>query len=106
MYSSMLVDTHCHLDFERFDQDRDLVVARAADVGITRIIVPAIDLANCPKVLELAEKYTAVYAAVGVHPNSSSGWQDDWIENIRDFAQHKKVVAIGEIGLDYYWDHV
>lgn len=101
----MLVDTHCHLDFERFDQDRDQVVARAAEAGVARIIVPSLNLANCPDVLELAETYPAVYAAVGVHPNSSSGWLDEWIETIRSFAKHEKVVAIGEIGLDYYWDH-
>ena len=101
----MLVDTHCHLDFERFDQDRNQIVARAAKSGVKRIIVPALNLDNCPDVLKLAETYPAVYAAVGVHPNSSSGWQDEWIETICVFAQHEKVVAIGEIGLDYYWDH-
>ena len=101
----MLVDTHCHLDFERFDPDREQVVIRAAESGVTRIIVPALDLDNCHNVLKLADTYPAVYAAVGVHPNSSSGWQDEWIETIRSFAQHEKVVAIGEIGLDYYWDH-
>jgi TatD DNase family protein len=106
----MLVDTHCHLDFKLFDKDRDEVVARAAESGVTRIIVPALDLDNCPAVLKLAETYSAVYAAVGVHPTSTAGWQDNagwqdkWIESIRRFAQHEKVVAIGEIGLDYYWD--
>lgn len=100
----MLVDTHCHLDFERFDEDRDEVVARAAAAGVTRIIVPALDLDNCPAVLRLAEQYPGVYAAVGVHPNSSASWQDDWVTAVRDFAQHPRVVAIGEIGLDYYWD--
>jgi TatD DNase family protein len=101
----MLVDTHCHLDFERFDHDRDQVVARAAETGVMRIIVPALDLNNCPDVLKLAETYPAIYAAVGVHPNSSSGWQDNWADTIRGFAQHEKVVAIGEIGLDYFRDH-
>ena len=100
----MLVDTHCHLDFESFDADRDAVVARAREAGVTRIIVPALDLENCSAVLRLAEQYPGIYAAVGVHPNSSAGWQDDWIEAIRDFAGHEKVVAIGEIGLDYHWD--
>ena len=100
----MLVDTHCHLDFERFDNDRDQVVTRALESGVGRIIVPAIDLSNCPVVLQLAESYSSVYAAVGVHPNSSASWQDEWIDTIRAFTQHEKVVAIGEIGLDYYWD--
>lgn len=101
----MLVDTHCHLDFERFDEDRDQVIARALESGVGRIIVPALDLNNCPTVLHLAETYPAAYAAVGVHPNSSAGWQDEWVDTIRSHAQHKRVVAIGEIGLDYYWDN-
>lgn len=100
----MLIDTHCHLDFDRFDADRDEVVARAADAGVTRIVVPAVDLGNCGQVMALAEQYGGIYAAVGVHPNSSAGWQDEWIDSLRDLAQHDKVVAIGEIGLDYYWD--
>lgn len=100
----MLIDTHCHLDFERFDVDRNAVVARAHEAGVTQIIVPAVNLENCTAVLELADHYPQVYAAVGVHPNSAADWQDDWIKTIRDFAQHAKVVAIGEIGLDYYWD--
>lgn len=100
----MLVDTHCHLDFERFDQDRDAVVQRAVDHGVARIVVPALDLQNCGTVLGLAERYDGVYAAVGVHPNSSADWQDEWIGALRDLARHEKVVAIGEIGLDYYWD--
>lgn len=99
----MLIDTHCHLDFERFDADRDAVVARALRAGVVGIIVPAIDLHNCQAVLQLAERYAAVYAAVGVHPNSTAVWQDNWIDAVREMAQHPKVVAIGEIGLDYHW---
>ena len=100
----MLIDTHCHLDFERFDVDREAVVARALEAGVSQLIVPAVNLENCTAVLQLADQYTEVYAAVGVHPNSAADWQDDWIDAIRNFAQHAKVVAIGEIGLDYYWD--
>lgn len=100
----MLIDTHCHLDFDRFDDDRAEVLDRAAEFEVLRIIVPALDLHNCQAVLELTEQYDQVFAAVGVHPNSSAQWQDDWIHKVRDFARHEKVVAIGEIGLDYYWD--
>ena len=101
---SSIVDTHCHLDFERFDADREAVVARAAAAGVTRIVAPALDLQNGAAVLALAERYAGVYAAVGVHPNSAAGWQDSWIGALREMAQAKKVVAVGEIGLDYYWD--
>ncbi|MFQ5419483.1 MAG: TatD family hydrolase, partial [Anaerolineae bacterium] len=99
----MLIDTHCHLDFNRFDTDRDAVVARAQAAGVTRIVAPAIDLDNGRTVLQLADQYPGVYAAVGIHPNSP-GWQDSWLGVVRDWAQQAKVVAIGEIGLDYYWD--
>lgn len=77
---------------------------RAAEAGVGRLIVPAIDLDNTRAVLALAEQFEGIYAAVGVHPNSAAGWQDDWLDELRDFARHRKVVAIGEIGLDYYWD--
>ena len=100
----VLFDTHCHLDFESFHEDAAEVVARAAEAGVTRIIVPGLDLDNASAVLALAERFPGVYAAVGVHPNSAAGWRDEWVDALRELAQHDKVVAIGEIGLDYYWD--
>lgn len=102
--SADLVDSHCHLDDDSFAMDRDEVVARAATAGVGRIVVPAIDLGNVQAVLGLAAEVERVYAAVGVHPNSAAAWQDDWIDELRRLAAHEKVVAIGEIGLDYYWD--
>ena len=98
----MLIDTHCHLDFDRFDEDRDEVVARARAAGVNRIIVPAIDPSNFAKVISLTEQYDGVYAAIGVHPNATAGWEDGWLAQIRALAAHEKVVAIGEIGLDYF----
>ncbi len=100
----MLVDTHCHLDFVRFDADRDAVILRAVEAGVKRIIVPAVDLQNCSAVVMLAEQYAGLFAAVGVHPNSTAEWTTSWLDQVREFAKHSKVVAIGEIGLDYYWD--
>ena len=100
----MLVDTHCHLDFDRFDADRAEVVARALATGVGRMIVPALHPTNWRTVLQLAETYPPIYAAIGVHPNSCADWDDAWLDDLRQLAQHEKVVAIGEIGLDFYWD--
>lgn len=102
----MLVDTHCHLDFNSFEEDRDEMIDRAVAAGVRKMIVPAVDLEEIPRVLALAEKYQWVYAAVGVHPNSTANLPANWLEQLRDYAAHHKVVAIGEIGLDYYWDKV
>lgn len=99
-----LVDTHCHLDFESFDADRVAVIERAWAAGVRAIIVPALDLDNVDAVLTLTERYEGVYAAVGVHPNSTADWSAGWLDAVRRAAEHPGVVAIGEIGLDYYWD--
>jgi TatD DNase family protein len=105
MTVTRLVDTHCHLDFDWYAADLDNVLARAAEAGLGRIIVPGIDLQSSQAAIELAEECTMILAAVGVHPNSSADWRDDWLDDVRQLARHEKVVAIGEIGLDYYRDH-
>lgn len=100
----VLIDTHCHLDFESFQDDIEAVVERATVAGVTRMIVPSLDLDNALDVLALTSRFLNVYAAVGVHPNSAAGWREEWIDHLYELAQRPKVVAIGEIGLDYYWD--
>lgn len=102
--SVVLFDTHCHLDFDAFAEDTAAVVERARAAGVGRILVPALDLDNLPAVAALADTFPEVYAAVGVHPNSAAAWQDAWIDRLRAAAAHRKVVAVGEIGLDTYWD--
>jgi TatD DNase family protein len=99
-----LVDTHCHLDFDRFDPDRDDVIRRAVEVGVTHIVVPGIDLPASRRAIELAERHEMVYAAVGVHPNSATGFDGRALRTLRELLAHPKVVAVGEIGLDYYRD--
>lgn len=99
-----LFDTHCHLMDEQFAQDLDEVVTRAKEAGVTRMVVPAIDVATAHRVLAIAEAYTGVYAAVGIHPEYAKDVPDSDFEEIERLAAHEKVVAIGEIGLDYYWD--
>jgi TatD DNase family protein len=101
-----LVDTHLHLDFEQYDADRAAVLERAAasDVGV--LITIGIDLQTCRNAVALAKQHPNIYAAVGLHPNSADQWDATLESALRDWAQHPKVVAIGEIGLDYYWKRV
>lgn len=100
----VLIDSHCHLDLAQFDEDRDEVVARARANHVRIIVNPGIDLEHSRQAIALAERYPEVYAAVGVHPNSSASYDPDMLGELRTMAAHPKVVAIGEIGLDYYWD--
>jgi TatD DNase family protein len=101
-----LVDTHCHLDLRQFDGEREGVIARAEAAGVRIIVNPGIDLDSCERVLALAERYPGIYAAVGVHPNDCAGFDEGTLAALHKMASHPKVVAIGEIGLDYYWERV
>ena len=100
----MLVDTHAHLDFGDFDHDRDEVVARALDAGVVCIIDPGCDVATSRRAVELADTYDTVYAAVGIHPNSTAAAAPGDLMEIARLAKHPKVVAVGETGLDFYRD--
>lgn len=97
-----LVDTHCHLDWHTFDADREEAIWRAVDAGVTRMVTVGVSVASSRMAVELAGRYESVYAAVGVHPNDAGGFDGDSLSEIRALAQHPKVVAIGEIGLDNY----
>lgn len=101
---STFVDTHCHLDFNAFDKDRSQVLERAWESGLERILIPGINLASSQLALRLAEKNEQVFVAVGVHPNDALSWKDDTLAQLKQLTDHPKVVAIGEIGLDYYRD--
>jgi TatD DNase family protein len=101
-----LIDSHCHLDVVQFDDDRPAVLARAAAAGVATIVNPGIDLTHCRQAVALAEAEASLYAAVGIHPNSSGAVDQATLDALRVWASHPKVVAIGEIGLDYYWDQV
>ena len=98
----MLVDTHCHLDFNSFNDDRQLVIERSRQNGVERILNPAIHLANSFEISMMAQSIDEIYAAVGVHPNEASSWESSTLDQLQQAALHSKVVAIGEIGLDYY----
>jgi TatD DNase family protein len=99
----MLTDTHCHLDYHKFNTDRDAVIQRAKDSGLVRILVPGLDHKSSKEAVQLAESNPMVYAAVGFHPTDLDKFSEENFEQVRELAKHPKVVAVGEIGIDYYW---
>jgi TatD DNase family protein len=100
----MFIDTHAHLFYPNFEEDLDQVIQNAKEANVSYILVPATDLKTGQRVIELTEKYDMVYGAVGIHPHDSKDWEPSLIQEIEVLAKHNKIVAIGEIGLDYYYD--
>ena len=99
----MLFDTHAHYDDERFDADREALLASMPEKNVGLIVNPGCDLPSSRVAVELAGKFDFVYAAVGIHPENCADFEPEQIEKLRELAKEPKVVAIGEIGLDYYW---
>ena len=100
----MIFDTHAHYDSGAFNADRELVLASMPERGVGLILNPGCEVAGSRAALALAERFPFVWAAVGIHPEDMDGLGPDSLETIRSLAAHEKCVAIGEIGLDYYWD--
>ena len=100
----MLFDTHAHYDDEQFDPDRDQVLAGLPGRGVGLVVNPGCDLPSSRRAVEMAEQYPHVYAAVGFHPENCAGYVPEDLDALRRLMDHPKVVAIGEIGLDYYWE--
>src|SRR5689334_4496139 len=114
-----LTDTHCYLEFNKFDEDRQAVIQRATDRGIARMLIPALDLDSARACIRLAEAYPSIFAPVGFHPTDLDKWNESSIDDLRvlimessseplelqerEPAPQNKILAIGEIGLDYYW---
>jgi TatD DNase family protein len=99
-----LVDSHAHLDFSQFDADRDAVIERARGAGLVAILNVGADLPSSRAAVGLAETHDFIYAAVGVHPHDAATVTPAVLDELRALARHPKVVAVGEIGLDYYRD--
>jgi len=100
----MLIDTHAHLDDDKFDADRDLVIERAKAAGVSSIIAIGTTAANSAAVNRLAQQYEGIFASVGIHPNhAAEAAADDW-DKVVKLAQEPRVVALGETGLDRYWN--
>jgi TatD DNase family protein len=101
----MLIDTHTHLDDARYDSDREAMIARAREAGVEAFVTIGCDLATSRAAIALADRYPFVYASIGVHPHEVKHIGDMWYDEFRRLAMHKKVVAYGEIGLDYHYNH-
>ena len=101
----MLFDSHAHLNDESFDEDREEVIASLKEKGLDYVVNPGADMETSKTAIELANKHDFIYAAVGVHPHDVENMTEADIELLRKYAlENEKVVAIGEIGLDYYYD--
>lgn len=100
----MIFDSHAHYDDKQFDGDRDELLSSLGENNIKRIVNVGADLASSKRAIALARQYDFVYAAIGVHPSDVGSLDEDGMQWLREMAAQEKVVAIGEIGLDYYWD--
>ncbi len=100
----MFFDTHTHLDDEKFDTDRDELIASFKDEGLTLTVNIGANIKTSKNSIKLAEKYDFIYASVGVHPNDVGDMTESDLEQLEEWAKHPRVVAIGEIGLDYHYD--
>ena len=100
-----LIDTHCHLEMEEFDNDRDDVIKRAIDNGISSIITISSDIESNSKAIEISKKYDCVYSTIGLHPHDAKDFTEEFYKRLIEFSKESKVVAIGEIGLDYHYDN-
>ena len=101
----MLIDTHCHLDFADFEPERDDVVARAHAAGVGQMVTISTRVKKFPTILAIAEKYPTVFCSVGTHPHNADEELDVTVDELVRLSEHPKVVAIGEAGLDYFYDN-
>ena len=101
----MLIDTHTHLDDARYNDDRDAMIARAREAGVGAFVTIGCDLSTSRAAVALADQYSFIYASIGVHPHEVKHIGDCWYDDFRRLARNKNVVAYGEIGLDYHYNH-
>ncbi|MET3560022.1 TatD DNase family protein [Bartonella japonica] len=101
----MLIDTHCHLDFEDFAQDLDGVIQRALDADVKRMITISTHVRKLDRLLAITQAYDQVFCSVGTHPNNAREEQNITAEELIHLSQHPKIVALGEVGLDYHYDY-
>ena len=99
-----MIDSHCHIDFRDFDRDREEVIVQATEFGVDRLINIGADIESTRRSFALANQYENIYCTVGIHPHDSKTLKESFISEMAQMAEHRKVIGIGEIGLDYYRD--
>ena len=105
MNSPIFIDTHTHLDFDRFDADREEVIRRAHEANVAAMITIGIDYKTSLAAIRIAEEHSNIYASVGVHPHDAANMTDEQFAELSELLSHPKVVAVGEVGLDYHYDY-
>lgn len=100
----MLIDTHSHIDMENFEQRFDEVLKNAKQNDVEKVVIPGVEPSGFKKISEICEKYENIYGAVGVHPEEVNSFNEEAEELIKKYLKNPKIIAVGEIGLDYYWD--
>jgi TatD DNase family protein len=100
----MLIDTHAHLYLDQFDEDRETVLERARDTGVEIIVMPAIDVPSIQQAVDLCEEHDGLYAMAALHPSETEDATEPDFEAVKEWCDHPSIVAVGESGLDYYWD--
>jgi len=100
----MLIDTHSHLNSDVFKDDLEAVLSRARENNVSRVISLGVDVASSKTNIELSEVHEGFFVAAGIHPSEAHKVKDNYVDEVRKLARHDRVVAVGEIGLDFYWD--
>ncbi|MFH0702624.1 MAG: TatD family hydrolase [bacterium] len=99
-----LIDTHAHLDFENYQENLEQILDNAKHAKVEKIIIPGLTIKDLNKIIKLIEKYDNLYGAVALHPSEAKEWDTNSYNQLKEYAKHPKITAIGETGLDYYWD--
>ena len=103
--SKTIIDSHAHLGWESFKEDRSAVIERAFESGISQIVQAGVDFVSLPECMQIADEYANIFNGVGLHPHEAKFWNADSADIVRDAFRHKSMVAIGECGLDFYYNH-
>jgi TatD DNase family protein len=105
MNNTKFFDSHAHINLHHYDNDREQIIEKIFNSGVDKIVIPGVDFETIHSALELAKKYPdKIYTGIGFHPTDAIKWDDSTLEKLKELSKNSSVVAIGEIGLDYYWD--